>query len=98
MSDTKIYAIGGGLHFPLKKGRGNYCGIQAQRIMGTGKKPWGNISRQDMESTIKLINESGAEKVFLSSHDSCDDALGIFFEKELKAKTCILTAGESYEL
>lgn len=52
-----------------------------------------------MESTIKLINESGAEKVFfLSSHDSCDDALGIFFEKELKAKTCILTAGESYEL
>ncbi len=60
MSDTKIYAIGGGLHFPIKNGR-------------------------------------GAEKVFLSPHDSCDYALDIF-EKELNAKIYIFTVGEAYKL
>ncbi len=97
MSDIKIYAIGGGLHFPIKNGRGNYFGVQAQKIIGTGKKPWQNISVEDMERTIEIINESGAEKVLLSSHDTCDYALDIF-EKELKAKVHILTAGETYIL
>lgn len=96
ISDVKIYAVGGGLHFPLKNGRGNYCGIQAQRIIGTGKKPWENISIQDMKRTIKIINESGAEKVFLSSHDSCDYALDTF-KNELNAQVHFLTAGETYK-
>ena len=97
MSGTKIYAIGGGLHFPIKNARGNYFGVQAQKIIGTGKKPWENISVEDMKRTIKIINESGAEKVFLSPHDSCDYALDIF-KKELNAQIYILTAGETYIL
>jgi 7,8-dihydropterin-6-yl-methyl-4-(beta-D-ribofuranosyl)aminobenzene 5'-phosphate synthase len=97
ISDTKIYAIGGGLHFPIKNGRGNYLGVQVQRIIGTGKKPWENISEEDLKRTISTINESGAEKVFLSPHDSCDYSLNIL-EKGLNTKTYILTAGETYKL
>lgn len=97
ISDTKIYAIGGGLHFPIKNGRGNYLGIQAQRLIGTGKKPWENISQEDLEKTINIINKSGAEKVFLSAHDSCDHSLNTL-KKRLQAETYILTAGETYKI
>lgn len=95
ISDIPIYAIGGGLHFPIKKGRGNYIGVQAQRIIGTGKKPWESINREDIQRTIKAINEYEAKKVFLSPHDTCDYALEVFKEG-LKAKTYVLKAGESY--
>ncbi|GMQ65225.1 MBL fold metallo-hydrolase [Vallitalea maricola] len=95
ISDIPIYAIGGGLHFPVKKGRGNYIGVQAQRIIGTGKKPWENINKKDIQRTIKTINECGAKKVFLSPHDTCDYALEVFKEG-LKTETYVLKAGESY--
>lgn len=95
ISNDPIYAIGGGLHFPLKKGRGNYAGIQFQMLIGTGKKPWEEISIEDLTRTITTINESGAKKVFLSLHDTSDKALNIL-ENELKAEIHILTAGETY--
>jgi len=37
LSKEKIFAIGGGLHFPVTGGRGNRTGIQFQTIIGTGK-------------------------------------------------------------
>jgi 7,8-dihydropterin-6-yl-methyl-4-(beta-D-ribofuranosyl)aminobenzene 5'-phosphate synthase len=97
LSDEPIYAIGGGLHFPVTKGRGALAGIDIQTIIGTGKTPWQRITDEDLSRTINAINNAGPEKVFLSGHDTCDYALDRM-KKELKAKTEVLMAGATYKL
>ena len=97
LSGEPIYAIGGGLHFPVTSGRGDYKGIQPQMIFGTGKPPWQKVTDDDLSRTIGYINAAGPEKVFLSSHDSCDYALKRF-KDELKADTHVLRAGATYRL
>jgi 7,8-dihydropterin-6-yl-methyl-4-(beta-D-ribofuranosyl)aminobenzene 5'-phosphate synthase len=95
LSNEPLYAIGGGLHFPVTGGRGNRAGIQIQTILGTGKPPWRRITDEDLSQTIDLINEAGAKKVFLSGHDSCDHSLERM-KRELKAETEALKAGAIY--
>ena len=97
MSDEPIYALGGGLHFPVTCGRGNRLGIQFQQLIGTGKPPWQRIEEDDLSRTISAINEAAPQKVFLSAHDTCDHALARF-EKELDSETTVLKAGASYTL
>jgi 7,8-dihydropterin-6-yl-methyl-4-(beta-D-ribofuranosyl)aminobenzene 5'-phosphate synthase len=97
VSSEPIYAIGGGLHFPITSGRGNYKGIQAQMILGTGKPPWQRVTDDDLSQAIRSINAAGPQKVFLSAHDTCDYALKRFVN-ELKADTSILRAGASFRL
>jgi 7,8-dihydropterin-6-yl-methyl-4-(beta-D-ribofuranosyl)aminobenzene 5'-phosphate synthase len=95
LSSEPVYAIGGGLHFPITDGRGNRAGIRFQTIIGTGKPPWQRITDEDLGRTISVINKIAPRKVFLSGHDTCDHALGRM-EKELDAECEILTAGETY--
>jgi len=97
ISDEPIYAIGGGLHFPIGEGRGNRAGVQFQTIFGTGKPPWEKVSIDDLNRTIDAINKVNPQKVYLSAHDSSDFALD-HFEKNLKAATHVLKAGESYSI
>ena len=97
LSDEPLYAIGGGLHFPVTDGRGNRAGIKFQTIIGTGKPPWQRITDEDLSRTINAINNASPEKVFLSGHDTCDYALDRM-KKELKAKTEVLMAGATYNL
>ncbi len=97
LSQEPVYAIGGGLHFPLTKGRGAYPGIQMQMLLGTGKPPWRRLSDRDLSLTIETINRAGPEKVFLSAHDTCDYALGRL-EQELRAEIEVLKAGAVYRL
>ncbi len=97
ISDKPIYAIGGGLHFPLTEGRGSKAGFELQQIFGTGKPPWQKINKDDIEDTINIINKADPEKVFLSAHDSCDNAMQILQEK-LNADTNILQAGGTYKI
>ena len=97
LSGEPIYALGGGLHFPVTRGRGNYAGIQAQMLVGTGRPPWRNITDDDLDRTIRFINRVSPEKVFLSAHDTCDYALSRF-ENGLRADTTILRAGATYRL
>jgi 7,8-dihydropterin-6-yl-methyl-4-(beta-D-ribofuranosyl)aminobenzene 5'-phosphate synthase len=89
--------FGGGLHFPVTDGRGNRAGIKIQTIIGTGKPPWQRVTDEDLSRTISAINNAGPEKVLLSGHDTCDYALDRM-KKELKAKTEVLMAGETYNL
>jgi 7,8-dihydropterin-6-yl-methyl-4-(beta-D-ribofuranosyl)aminobenzene 5'-phosphate synthase len=96
LSDEPLYAIGGGLHFPVTEGRGNRAGIRFQTIMGTGKPPWQRITDGDLSRTINAINNANPEKVFLSGHDTCDYALDRM-KKELKAQTEVLMAGATYK-
>ena len=95
LSNEPIYAIGGGLHFPISNVRGNRAGFRFQTIIGTGKPIWQRITDKDLSSAISAINSTAPKKVFLSGHDICDHALGRM-ESELVAETKILTAGETY--
>ena len=100
LSDDPIYAIGGGLHFPLASGRGSYDGlpgIKLQMIIGTGKPPWQRISDRDLSSTIEAINTAGPKHVFLSEHDTCDYSIKRL-KNELKAETKVLKAGATYRI
>ena len=97
LSKEPLYAIGGGLHFPVTGGRGNRAGIQFQTIIGTGKPPWQRITNGDLSRTIAAINDAGPKKVYLSGHDTCDHALDRM-KKELKSETEVLNAGATYRL
>ena len=95
LSHEQIYAIGGGLHFPVSNGRGNRAGIQFQTMIGTGKPPWQRITDTDLDKTIVEINKTAPKQVLLSGHDSCDHAL-YRMKKELNADTSVLEAGKTY--
>ena len=95
LSNEPLYAVGGGLHFPITDGRGNRAGIKFQTIIGTGKPPWQRITDQDLSRTITAINAAGPKKVYLSGHDTCDHALDRM-KIELKAETKVLKAGATY--
>lgn len=97
LSKEKIYAIGGGLHFPVTGGRGNRAGIQFQTIIGTGKPAWKKITDDDLNSTIAAVNQTSPTKVFLSGHDSCDHSIARMLQ-ELKAETTVLNAGGTYRI
>lgn len=97
ISSEPVYAIGGGLHFPVTSGRGKYKGVQAQMIFGTGKPPWQRVTDDDLSRTISAINAASPQKVFLSAHDTCDYALKRF-GSELKADTYLLKVGASYRI
>ena len=95
LSNEPLYAVGGGLHFPITDGRGNRAGIKFQTIIGTGKPPWQRITDEDLSRTVTAINAAGPKKVYLSGHDTCDHALDRM-KKELKAETKVLKAGATY--
>jgi 7,8-dihydropterin-6-yl-methyl-4-(beta-D-ribofuranosyl)aminobenzene 5'-phosphate synthase len=95
LSDEPLYVLGGGLHFPVTGGRGDRAGIRFQTILGTGKPPWQRIDDDDLSETIAAINDAGPEKVYLSGHDTCDQALNRM-RAELDAETEVLEAGATY--
>jgi 7,8-dihydropterin-6-yl-methyl-4-(beta-D-ribofuranosyl)aminobenzene 5'-phosphate synthase len=97
LSDEPLYAVGGGLHFPVTDGRGNRAGIKLQTLMGTSKPPWQRITDQDLSQTISAINDVAPKRVYLSGHDTCDHALDRF-KQELEAETEVLAAGGVYRL
>ncbi len=97
LSREPIYAIGGGIHFPLKKGRGSLAGIHIQTLIGTGLPVWKRITDKELGGAIKAINDAGPKRVLLSAHDTCDYAIERL-KRELTAKTVVLSAGGRYRL
>jgi 7,8-dihydropterin-6-yl-methyl-4-(beta-D-ribofuranosyl)aminobenzene 5'-phosphate synthase len=95
LSNEPLYAVGGGLHFPVTGGRGNRAGIQFQTMIGTGKPPWQRITDDDLSRTIAAINSARPKRVYLSGHDTCDHALDRMM-RELNADTEVLEAGATY--
>jgi 7,8-dihydropterin-6-yl-methyl-4-(beta-D-ribofuranosyl)aminobenzene 5'-phosphate synthase len=95
LSNEPLYAVGGGLHFPVTGGRGNRAGIQIQTMIGTGKPPWQRITDEDLSRTIASINSAGPKRVYLSGHDTCDYALDRMM-REIDAETEVLKAGATY--
>jgi 7,8-dihydropterin-6-yl-methyl-4-(beta-D-ribofuranosyl)aminobenzene 5'-phosphate synthase len=97
LSDEPLYAIAGGLHFPVTESRFQRRGIQLQMFLGTGKPPWKRITEDDLSRTIAHINEAAPKRVLLSAHDTCDHALDRL-AGELDAETEVLEAGQTYRL
>jgi 7,8-dihydropterin-6-yl-methyl-4-(beta-D-ribofuranosyl)aminobenzene 5'-phosphate synthase len=97
LSDEPVYAVAGGIHFPVTESRSQRRGIQVQMFFGTGKPPWQRINDDDLSRTIAHLNAAGPTKVLLSAHDTCDHALGRMSD-ELRADTLVLKAGETYRL
>jgi 7,8-dihydropterin-6-yl-methyl-4-(beta-D-ribofuranosyl)aminobenzene 5'-phosphate synthase len=97
LSDEPIYAIGGGMHFPITDSPLRRPGLKVQMIWGTGKPPWKRLTDEDLNCTINNMNAINPKHVFLSAHDTCDHAIDRF-QKELNSETTVLRAGATYQL
>ena len=97
LSDEPIYAVGGGLHFPITRSRGSKLGIEMQQIFGTGKPLWQSIGDDDLDQTIQTLNQAGPKRLLLSPHDSCDYAVSRL-TNEVNAEVEVLRAGAKYDL
>jgi len=97
LSSEPLYALVGGLHFPLTDGRGNRAGIQLQRLIGTGKPPWAPPTDADLDGAIEAIRAAQPRRLLLSAHDTCDHALERL-GREVPAEVEVLEAGATYTL
>ena len=88
-----IYAVIGGLHFPLKGGRGNIGPINLQYIVGSDSPPWKGISEKDLGSAIGALKAADPKLVRLSPHDSSDWSLEKF-RQALGDRFDIIKAGK----
>jgi 7,8-dihydropterin-6-yl-methyl-4-(beta-D-ribofuranosyl)aminobenzene 5'-phosphate synthase len=75
-----IYAIIGGLHYPVHGGRIMMGPVNFQYIIGTDAPPWRGLNESDVLSAIGLIKNTNAKIIALSPHDSSDWTLGKFKE------------------
>jgi 7,8-dihydropterin-6-yl-methyl-4-(beta-D-ribofuranosyl)aminobenzene 5'-phosphate synthase len=97
LSDEPIYAVGGGLHFPITDSPLRKRGLKLQMIVGTGKPPWRRLTDTDVSRTIASLNAAGPQRVFLSAHDTCDYAIDRF-KNGLRCEADVLRAGATYQL
>lgn len=95
--DEPVYAVAGGLHFPVTSGRGHYPGFQAQMLFGTGRPPWRRITNDDLTRAIETLRKANIKRLLLSAHDTCDHAIARF-TNELDAEVEVLSAGGTYRL
>ncbi|MBC7293085.1 MAG: hypothetical protein H5T84_03065 [Thermoleophilia bacterium] len=73
-----LYAVIGGLHFPVT---GSRVGKGGQNIIGNGKLPWQRITKKEALQAADYLDRLGVEVVALSAHDSCDWTLELFRAK-----------------
>jgi len=97
MTSNNIYAVVGGLHLPLKKGRLQKAGLDLQRLVGTGKQPWTKLDKGYLDKKIEALNKANPEKILLSPHDSSDYALR-YLKENLNAEIEIIKSGAVFEL
>lgn len=96
ITGENIYAVAGGLHLPVKNGRLKKAGIDFQRIIGTGLRPWKKLDDNYLNQKISVLKEFHVKKVYLSPHDSSDYALD-YFKKNLAAELRTIKSGERYD-
>jgi 7,8-dihydropterin-6-yl-methyl-4-(beta-D-ribofuranosyl)aminobenzene 5'-phosphate synthase len=73
-----LYAVIGGLHYPVSGSRLKIRGVDVQKYFGTGRPPWVPVTLADVRKGIKALKAERVKVVAVSPHDSCDAALGEF--------------------
>ncbi|VVS93278.1 MBL fold metallo-hydrolase [Desulfoluna spongiiphila] len=73
-----VFAVIGGLHFPIHEGRIKVGPVNIQKLVGSDRMPWNGLTEADVQKGIEAIKTTGATAVGLSPHDSCDWSLDRF--------------------
>ncbi len=76
--DDPIYAVIGGLHYPVHGGRITLGPINLQRLVGSDRVPWNGLNEEDVFSAIEMLRKENPAVVSLSPHDSSDWTLERF--------------------
>ena len=76
--DDPVYAIIGGLHFPVHGGRIMAGPVNVQSLVGTDRPPWQAIGEADVDNAIAAMKTVNPALVSLSPHDSSDWSLDRF--------------------
>ena len=91
--DEPVFAVVGGLHFPVKNGRIMLGPLNIQGIGGTENMPFKGITLENLDNALSAIEDSDIKRIILSAHDSSDFAIEQFknrfgnkFEKLLVGK------------
>ncbi len=92
-----IYAIVGGLHYPLHGGRGKIGPIDVQYIVAKDSPPWDGLNEADIEAAIQTIKRVNPARIVLSPHDSSDAAIRKFKDAFAK-KLDVIKVGEEIRL
>ncbi|MCU0848281.1 MAG: MBL fold metallo-hydrolase [Spirochaetes bacterium] len=75
-----IYAIIGGLHYPVHGGRGKIGPIDPQYIIAKDAPPWSGLNDGDLDAGLHAIKKINPAKIVLSPHDTSDAAIKKFKE------------------
>lgn len=78
--DRPLYGLVGDLHYPVPDGRLNILGLNAQRLMASGKSPWDPLAEEDVMKNIELLQTYEPGVVGLGSHDTSDEMIARFRE------------------
>ncbi len=80
ISGERIYAVIGGLHFPVNGGRVMLGPINVQKLVGSDAPPWRGLGGKDVLSAVDALKKLNPALVALSPHDSSDWSLAEFRE------------------
>lgn len=75
-----LYGIVGGLHFPVPEGRMKVAGLNAQRILASGKGMFAPITMADVEADLAMLEARNLGLVGVGGHDSSDEVIAMFSE------------------
>jgi 7,8-dihydropterin-6-yl-methyl-4-(beta-D-ribofuranosyl)aminobenzene 5'-phosphate synthase len=92
-----IYAVIGGLHFPVNGGRIFAGPVNLQWLVGSDNPPWKGLGEDDVRKGIEALKAVNPEVVSLSPHDSSDWSLEQF-RKSFGSKFVELKAGKEINL
>lgn len=73
-----IYAIIGGLHYPVKGGRIMKGPLDIQHIVGSDNPPWNGLNEKDVKQAVDFLKKLEPKLISLSAHDSSDWSIGQF--------------------
>ncbi len=73
-----LYAVVGGLHYPVSGSRLAINGVGVQKYFGTGRPPWEPVTLEDVRRGIRALKAENIRLIAVSPHDSCDLALAEF--------------------
>ena len=74
----RIYGIIGDLHYPVPSGRIPFLGMNGQRVFASGKGPFSQLTREDIQADIARLQKRKLGLVALGGHDSSDETIGRF--------------------